>query len=146
MKHYKLIIGSILLGGLMAFFFYKDIKYDVIALTNNEDSIYLFQVGVYNNIDNANNKLNEYSANNMFYQNNYYRVISAICYSEETCNVLKNYFSNKNIKYYLKKYNVSKNLIKSLENNEKIINTTTNDEVITIINKKNNTLFINYLK
>lgn len=145
MKHYKIILGSILLGGLIAFFFYKDIKDDVIALTNSEDSIYLFQVGVYKNINNANNKLTEYTSNMFFYQNNYYRVISAICYSEDTCNVLKNYFDNKNIKYYLKKYNVNKDFIKSLENNERIINTTTNDEVITIINKKNNTLFINYL-
>ena len=145
MKKYKILLGAILIGCLIAFIFYKDIKKDVIAITNNQDTIYLFQVGVYENINNAYNKLNEYCTNNMFYQDNYYRVISAICYSQDTCNILKNFFNNMKINYYLKKYIVSDDLIKELIINEQIINKTTNKDVINNIINKNNTLFIEYL-
>ena len=79
----KLIIGSCLVGIVLAFLFYKDIKKDVIAITNN-DIVNLFQVGVYENIENANKKLNEYVGNVMIKINDYYHVISGICYNENT--------------------------------------------------------------
>ena len=54
-KYFKLIIGAILLGALFAYLFYKDINKEVIALEKEKDNIYLFQVGVFKNLDNEKN-------------------------------------------------------------------------------------------
>ena len=50
MKTYlKLAVGAVLVGGLFAYFFYRDIKSEVSALTNSHNELYLFQVGVFKN-------------------------------------------------------------------------------------------------
>ena len=54
MKPYiKVLIAAVIIGVLIAVFFYKDIKNEVIAITNNDSEISLFQVGVFKVYDNA---------------------------------------------------------------------------------------------
>ena len=144
-KYGKILIIAICIGGILAFIFYKDIKSDVLALTSNDDTVYLFQVGVYENINNANKKLEEYSGNIMIYYDNYYRVLSGICYSDDTCEVIKNYFDNISIKYYLKKFKVDNKMINEIKYYESIINNTNNTKVMDSIISKINTLFKDYL-
>ena len=145
MKTYvKVLIGAVLIGGILAFIFYKDIKNDVMAISNNTDLVNVFQLGVYKNIKNANKKQNEYSESIVIKKDDYYRVIASVCYSNDTCDILKKYFDSLGIKYYLKKYKISNNFIKELKYYETVIN---NGSISAIdgINKKINNLFITYL-
>ena len=146
MKSYiKIIVLAIFIGGLFAFIFYKDIRNDVSDITNSKDIVHIFQIGAYEDMNNAVIKKKEYTSSSLFYDNGLYRVIASVCYNDNTCNLLKNYFDRNNINYYLKKYTVNINFIQELINYEKIINNTTSNETIDKINNKINSIFISYL-
>ena len=115
------------------------------AISSNTDYVYVFQLGIYKNIDNANKKSNEYSESIIFSKDDYYRVIASVCYSNDTCDILKKYFDDKGIKYYLKKYKIDNSFIKELKYYETVINKVS-DSAIDGINKKINKLFISYLE
>ena len=70
MKAYvKIFISAIFIGGIFAYFFYKDIKNDVIAITTKKNEISLFQVGVFKNLDNAKNFQSNFE-NSIIYEDN----------------------------------------------------------------------------
>ena len=77
MKSYlKIIIGAVLIGGLFAYLFYRDINDSVVALTNKEYEISLFQFGVFKDYDNAINYQNNFESTIIYEDNEgYFRVI-----------------------------------------------------------------------
>ena len=80
MKSYlKIIIGAVLIGGLFAYLFYRDINDSVVALTNKEYEISLFQLGVFKDYDNAINYQNNFGSTIIYEDNEgYFRVIGGI--------------------------------------------------------------------
>lgn len=147
MKSYiKIIIGAILIGGIFAFLFYKDIKKEVVALTTKENTISLFQVGVFEQIENAKNYQELYAPAIIYNTDNYYRVIVGISYHEENKVKLESYFANKDIKYIIKEIKVSEDFIKKMENYEVILIKTNKNEVIDNINESMLNMFLGYLQ
>ena len=145
MKTYiRVIIGAVIIGGVLAFIFYKDIKKDVMAISNNMELVNVFQLGVYKIKDNADKKQSEYNESIIIKKDDYYRVIASICYSDDTCDNLKKYFDSIGIKYYIKKYKINSNFVKELKYYETVINNGSTS-AIDGINKKINNLFISYL-
>lgn len=54
MKKYLKVIGvCIFIGGIIAYFFYKDINNEVRAVVKKEEIVILFQTGVFENESNA---------------------------------------------------------------------------------------------
>ena len=49
----KLCISAVIVGIVLAFLFYKDIKKEVNALDNIKEKVYAFQAGVFNLEQNA---------------------------------------------------------------------------------------------
>ena len=146
MKSYiKIVLGAIVIGGVCAYFFYKDIKKDVVALTTHENSINLFQVGVFKSVDNAKNYQNNFDYSIIYENSDYYRVIIGVSYHEENKIKLENYFNNKNIKYYIKEIKVNEGFIEKIANYETVMIKTSNDEVIKTINKNMLDLLNGYL-
>ena len=136
MKTYlKIIIIAILIGGLIAFLFYRDIKNEVNALTNKDNTINLFQVGVYKIYDNALNCKNNYDNAILYEDNGLYRVIIAAASSNDAKIRLETFFTNQNIKYYIKEIKVNKDITNKIKNYEIVLMKTNNDDVINNINK-----------
>ena len=147
MKAYlKIILGSIIIGGIFAYFFYKDINASVQAITNKENTISLFQVGVFKDKDNAINYQSNLPSSIIYQDDLYYRVIVGVAYHEENKVKLESYFSNKGIEYYIKEIKVSDEFISKLSNYEVVMIKTDKEEVIDNINKAMLELLVTYLK
>ena len=136
MKPYiKVLIAAVIIGVLIAVFFYKDIKNEVIAITNNASEIALFQVGVFKVYDNAIN-FSESFENSLIYEDNgLYRVIIGASYHVEAKIKLEQYFTNQNITYYIKDLKVNQDIIDKISNFELILIKTESSEVINSLNK-----------
>lgn len=136
MKPYiKVLIAAVIIGVLIAVFFYKDIKNEVIAITNNDSEISLFQVGVFKVYDNALN-FSESFENSLIYEDNgLYRVIIGAAYHNEAKIKLEQYFTEQNITYYIKEIKMSDSFIEEITNFELILIKTESFEVINSLNK-----------
>ena len=136
MKPYiKVLIAAVITGVLIAVFFYKDIKNEVIAITNNDSEISLFQVGVFKVYDNAIN-FSESFENSLIYEDNgLYRVIIGAAYHNEAKIKLEQYFTEQNITYYIKEIKMSDSFIEEITNFELILIKTESSEVINSLNK-----------
>ena len=145
MKTYlKVVIGAIIIGGVFAYFFYKDISEEVIALTNKNYEVNLFQVGVFKSQDNALNYQNNFESSIIYEDGDYYRVLVGIAYHEENKVKLESFLTNKGVDYYIKKVKMNEEFIKSLENYETVMLKTDKEEVINNINKAMLELFLEY--
>ena len=145
MKTYlKVVIGAIIIGGVFAYFFYKDISEEVIALTNKNYEVSLFQVGVFKNQDNALNYQDNFESSIIYENGDYYRVLVGIAYHEENKVKLESFLTNKGVDYYIKKVKMNEEFIKSLENYETVMLKTDKEEVINNINKAMLELFLEY--
>lgn len=148
MKTYiKIIIGAILTGAILAFFFYRDINSEVVALTTKEYTVNLFQVGVFKDHDNALNYQKNFSPSIIYEDNNgYYRVIIGLAYHEENKVKLESFFTSIGINYYLKEIKMNEEFTDMLENYETILIKTDKEDVINNLNSAMLKLFITYLE
>lgn len=136
MKTYmKIIIFSVIIGTILAIFFYKDIKKEVNAITRRDDIIYIFQVGVFTNVENALEFQKEYDYSIIYQDNEYYRVLVGVSTTSLAKEVLINYFNQTIGDYYIKEIRVNKDLINELASLESVILKTNKAEVIANINK-----------
>ena len=116
MKKYLKILGvAVIIGGVIAYFFYYDINKEVRAISKKEEIVTLFQTGVFKDY----NKDSEY-----------YRVIIAVCYHKETKLKLETIFNSEEIEYYEKEMRVNKDFIDKISNYETIILKSEKNEVI----------------
>ena len=136
MKPYiKVLIAAVIIGVFIAFFFYKDIKNEVIAITNNNSEISLFQVGVFKVYDNALNFSESFENSFIYEDNGLYRVIIGAAYHNEAKIKLEEYFTSQNITYYIKEIKMSDSFIEEITNFELILMKTESSEVINSLNK-----------
>ena len=103
MKKYLKILGvAIIFGGLLAYLFYYDINKEVRAISKKEEVVTLFQVGVFKDYNNASAFSETFPSSLIYKDNDYYRVIIAISYHEETKLKLESIYQNSEIEYYEK--------------------------------------------
>lgn len=141
MKSYlKVVIGAIFLGGILAFFFYKDIKTDVIAITDEKGKVYIFQVGVFKSLENANNYRKDFSSGDIYQDEDVYRVITAVTISNKE--KLETFYKKKEINYYIKELYVDNDIYEKIIEYDSVITNTSNEEVINKINKSSVELFL----
>ena len=143
MKPYiKVLIAAVIIGVFIAFFFYNDIKNEVIAITNNNSEISLFQVGVFKVYDNAINFSESFENSFIYEDNGLYRVIIGASYHNEAKIKLEEYFTSQNITYYIKEIKVKENFIEEITNLELVLIKCESDEAKKALNKS----IINALK
>lgn len=140
MKNYlKIVIGAIFIGGIMAFFFYHDIKKEVIAISNPEKSVYVFQVGVFKSLENAQKFVQNYPSGEIYRDKDIYRIIIAATITNKE--KLEIHFKNNEIEYFVKEFSLTKDLDKIKEYDE-LLSKTDKPEVINSINKSSVALFL----
>ena len=117
MKKYLKILGvAIIFGGLLAYLFYYDINKEVRAISKKEEVVTLFQVGVFKDYNNATFFSKTFPSSLIYKDNNYYRVIIAISYHEETKLKLESIYQNSEIEYYEKEIRINKDFIEKISN------------------------------
>lgn len=129
-KYFKVIVIAVIIGSVIAFLFYKDIKEEVKAITNKDEQIYLFQAGIFKNYDNAAYLAKSFNASIIYQENDYYRVIIGISYNIEAMQKLEAYFNDKKVEYYIKKCHINSDFIKYIKTYEEILLKSEHDQVI----------------
>lgn len=141
-KNLILIFFSIAAGILFTFFVLN--KESIYA--KEEYVVYAFQIGAFENLDNASNFKEKISSNInsiMIKDDNLYKIYGAIYKDIDLVNIMITFFENKNLNIYLKTINVNKKFYESLDNYERILKNT-NDE--NIYNKVNESILNLYLE
>ena len=145
-KYFRILLFSISIGGILAYFFYRDISKEVRAISKKEEVVTLFQTGVFKNYDNALEFSKTFASSIVYEDNDYYRVIIALTYHEDVKTKLEVMYTNKEINYYLKEVRVSKDLIEKISKFESIILKSDKEEVIDNVNNSILKLFDSYIK
>lgn len=145
-KYFRILLFSISIGGILAYFFYRDISKEVRAISKKEEVVTLFQTGVFKNYDNALEFSKTFASSIVYEDNDYYRVIIALTYHEDVKTKLEVMYTNKEINYYLKEVRVSKDLIEKISKFESIILKSDKEEVIDNVNNSILKLFLTYIK
>lgn len=145
MKTYlKLILGAIVIGGVFAFLFYLDINKEVEAITKNENNLYLFQVGVFQNEDNALKYANNFKSHYIYHEDDLNRVLICVTSTEENKEKLTSYYKDNNYNFYVKKLIMKDSINKALEANEIMLKKTDEKEAIDVLCQKQLDIFALY--
>lgn len=132
-------------GGLLAYLFYYDINKEVRAISKKEEVVTLFQVGVFKDYNNATFFSKTFPSSLIYKDNDYYRVIIAISYHEETKLKLESIYQNSEIEYYEKEIRINKDFIEKISNYESIILKSNKEEVINNVNNSILNIFSLYI-
>lgn len=145
-RYVKILVGASLIGAIIAFIFYKDIKRDVKAMANIDNTINVFQGGVFSSQENAEKLINQLKMGTIYKDENYYRVFLSITYSNDATNKIEEYLKKNSINYYLKNMSISTETLNSISQYEEILVKTTSDESLLNINNNILEIFSSYLK
>ena len=113
------VLGSII-SILIGFIFIALDKNNKTYASNNK-SLYLIQIGSFNEYNNARNYAFYHDAY-VFYKDNKYLVIISILSNKELIDNLTKYLSDNNINYYIKNINVSNSFYNYVLSKENSIN------------------------
>ena len=139
-SYFKAICGAIIIGSILAFIFYLDIKKEVVALTNNDDCVTIVQVGVYQNKNNALASACKYPSALIYQDQDYYRVFIGITINNQ--NKLTDYFQQKGYDFYLKKIPVKKEIYQKINEYDNVLTKTNDDKAILALVLKMGELFL----
>ena len=141
MKKYLKILGvAVIIGGVIAYFFYYDINKEVRAISKKEEIVTLFQTGVFKDYNNATSFASTFPSSYVYKDNEYYRVIIAVCYHKETKLKLETIFNSE------EEMRVNKDFIDKISNYETIILKSEKNEVIDNVNNSILNIFSSYNK
>lgn len=129
-KSISVILFAIISGIICAFLVFNNKNNIAYSKKMEEEYVYGFQMGVYNNYDNALVSSNRYNGiilngNNKFY------VYSVFIKNEGIKKKLEEYYKNLNINYYIKRIKVDSSLID--DTLEKKLNEEINENVLSLI-------------
>lgn len=135
MKRNLVIFGlAVLVGSLFAVYIFSGID-KTMAKSIYDNTISLFQIGAYNEYENALSISQVYPNSIIIKENNYYKVFIALAHDKELVEKYEQYYQKKNINYYLKKANVSSECLEKINKYEQIILQSTNLKEYDKINK-----------
>lgn len=134
-----ILIGSVLLGSLFAFYIYREYnsKIEIIPTLSSNETIYLLQIGAYEKEDNVikvTKTLPNYYVEN---DGGLYHIYIGIVKNKENIDKIKEFYKVFGNNIYVREKNTSNiQLIEMLEAYEKILINTTKKEVAYTINKE----------
>ena len=138
-KKLTMIFISISIGILFTILFLnKETFY-----AKEEYQVYAFQVASFENLDNATKYKSSLPSSIIIKEDNSYKVIVGIYKDIDIVNKMLVYFEDNKIKIYLKNINVSKSFYTNLDNLEKILINTTDNNVYNKVNQSILDLYIN---
>ncbi len=141
-KFFVVILFATFIGSLCGIFLFLDSNSKVDAMINSKSKLFFFQLGVFENYDNALEFQKKYDNSIIEKDDNYYRVYFAILKNKKNIEKLSDYLKTNNINFYIrnKQINSASFLSKNTEY-EKIISKTKDEEVFIKTIKKINSLY-----
>lgn len=127
------VLLAILVGGIFGFIIYKRFNNTISVASILDRKVYAIQIGVFDNIDNATKLKNKFGGV-VVPDNNKYRVYLALVSSSNVLTILKEYYDDLDISYYVKQIDVDENLLELINNSEDLLIATTKDNYDSIIN------------
>ncbi len=128
------VLLAILIGGIFGFLAYKKVSTKDNSLpTITEEKVYAVQAGVFTSYDNALTLANEYSGI-IIPDNDKYRVYLAISSGANSLSLIKNYYNQLGVSYYIKEVSATDSFLNSLNEYESLLSATTQDNYGPIIN------------
>ena len=126
------VLVAILIGAALGIYSYNKFREeDIVPVFNvNNNQVYAIQVGVFDNFDNAQNLASKYGGV-VILDNEKYRVYTAIV--NDTLNLIKSYYDEKGIAYYIRTIEVNKEFMDKLDNYETILKASTKDNYDSVI-------------
>ena len=117
-KYLFVIILAFLTGSILAWYVLNNSS----AFAKEKYEVYLFQVGVFNNMENAKKKESEFASSKIILIGDYYHVYSNIFTSTELKEKMEEYYLSSDKTFFVKKIEVDSNLYNELKKYEKLIN------------------------
>lgn len=139
MKKTTLLLIVILSGVLFTYFLLK--KDNIYA--KEEYSLYAFQVGYFNDLDNATKLKISLPSSIIINKDNGYYVYVGIYKNIDLVNKMLVYFEDNNINIYLKNINVSKNIYNKIDNYEKILLNSNDNKIYNMVNQSILDMYLN---
>ncbi len=139
MKKIIIFLVVISLGILITFFFLNQEKiYD-----QNDYIVYALEVSAYKEFDDASNILDNLPSGIMIYENDKYKLYTAIYEDIDLVNRMITFLAQNDIKVYLDAIKVDNNFYRDLIDYEKLIRKTTDDK---LYNNLNQSILNSYVK
>ena len=133
MKKYIItILVAIIVGACLGIYSFNKFKEDDIKTVFNmsKNQAYAFQIGVFDTFENA-EKLAEKNGGLVVLDNEKYRVYASIV--NDTLNLMKSYYNEKGIAYYIRTVDVNEEFLNKLENYETVLKVIDKEEYDTVI-------------
>ena len=132
-KFFISILLAILIGGIFGLIIYKRFNNNEISVASIlSKQVYAFQIGVFDEIDNAKKLRNKYGGI-IVPDNSKYRVYIALCSSSNVLTILKEYYDDLDISYFVKQIEVDDEILSLINNAEEILIATTKENYDSII-------------
>ena len=138
-KYIIVILLAIFTGTLLAIFVFQG-RY---AQAKSDNSVFLFQIGVYKSLENAKKVTNTLESSIVIQEGDYYHVYSNIFISSNLVNKISNYLNSRGIHYYIKNIKVDDSLYKTISEYEQLLFSV---DDIDVINKASVSLLQEYQK
>lgn len=143
MKKYLIVILlAIVSGSFLAFLTFKNHTVD--ALSKKE--AYIFQVGVFKSKNNALKRANGFSSSIIMLENDYYHVYTNIFTNKSLAEIIKKYYDDNDIKYYLKKLVIDENLYEQVNEYQELLLNTDDIENIQKLSQNLLNIYKNYME
>lgn len=123
------VLCAALIGGGAAFYLFNKIV--VKAESSNESLVSAFQIGAFTNYNNA-IKVSDRNNGIIVKDDDIYRVFVAVLHNQEAINVLKKYYQEIGLNYYLKEISVSKSFVDEIREEEMLLINSSNDTYVTL--------------
>ena len=136
-KFLIIILISTLIGGVFAFILFKKSNENIESALKVSQTYTAFQLGVYQNHENALNKKKDYNDSIIVKDDDYYRVYFSILKNKSSILKMEEYLKDNNINYYKKQIIIDNNdFIDISKNYEKVLIETTDEKVFLSTNKR----------
>lgn len=117
----------------MAFITYQKFSQSNEKLTS---LVTIYQVGIYNQYNNALDKSKQLSGAIIMERNNQYQVIAGVSKSKDASKKIETLLNNQNVDYYKKEQLVTSELISVIDDYELMITKTNKEDTLNLLNQK----------
>ena len=124
------LLFSAIIGAALGFYSFKIYNSEAVSVEANE--VYAIQIGVFDDVSNANKLASKYGAL-VIKENSKYRVYVAIV--NDTLKIIENYYNELKLPYYVRNISVSNGFYNRLKEYETTLKNASKSEYESIINQ-----------
>lgn len=134
MKKFIPYLLSLILGAFFGYLLFQDADFNIKDVFANTLTAKAFQLGVFNNLEGAEDLKKNYEGSIVMQDEDVYRVYYSILTNDKVIDKMEKYLTNQNISYYIKIITINdESLIKAISDYESTMEKGT-DSVLTSIN------------